>query len=75
MIRRYLAIAALCLVNCGLAPAAGIHPTAQEIAACGGDALRFCSAEIKTGTVPACLQAHRASLSKPCAALLLEKGL
>ena len=76
MIRRYLVIAALCSVNgCGLAPAADIHPTAREIAACGGDAQRFCSAEIKTGTVLACLQARRASLSKPCAALLLEKGL
>jgi hypothetical protein len=76
MIARYLAIAALTLVNgCDLAPAAGIHPTVQEIAACGGDAQRFCSAEIKAGTVLACLQVHRASLSKPCAALLLENGL
>jgi hypothetical protein len=54
---------------------AGIHPTAQEIAACGGDAQRLCTAEIKTGTVLACLQAHRAALSKLCAALLLEKSL
>jgi len=69
------AITACSIAGCELATAAGIHPTPQEIAACGGDARRFCAAEIRTGTVLACLQAHRAALSRPCAALLLENGL
>jgi hypothetical protein len=52
------------------------QPTPQEIAACGEDAKRICSASpfSDPSKVAACLVAHRPSLSKACAALLLSEG-
>jgi hypothetical protein len=72
------AAAAICIAAAWVAApvhAAGVHPTPQEIAACGGDAQRLCAPEIQSGRVLACLQVHRAALSKSCAALLMERGL
>jgi hypothetical protein len=52
------------------------HPTAREIAACGGDAQRICGAGPMSdpSKIASCLIAYRASLGKPCAALLLSEG-
>jgi hypothetical protein len=59
----------------GPAHAAADHPTQQEIAACGHDAVRFCSVEIQMGTAAQCLVKNRKIISPACDRMLKEKGL
>jgi hypothetical protein len=56
--------------------AAGAASAQQGQDACGRDASRFCRAHLSEGdaAVLACLQQHRARLSKACQATLAANG-
>jgi len=59
-----------------LLAAASASAQQQGQDACGRDASRFCRAHLNDGdqVVLACLQQHRARLSKPCQATLAANG-